>query len=81
MEGNQKEADASFFVLKTKSKVTKRNMKQKRHWQSIGINYFDRAFTFKTCIKSVKSREKIKEKIFKKRLKKVKKGLDEGKTK
>ena len=61
-------------------------MKQKRHWQSIAINYFDRAFTFKTCIKSVKSRKrknkkKIKEKIFKKRLKKVKKGLDEGEMK
>ena len=61
MEENQKEADASFFVLKTKSEVTKRNMK-KRHWQSIAINYFDRAFTFKTCIKSVKSRGKRTEK-------------------
>ena len=58
MEENQKEADASFFVLKTKSEVTKRNMEQKRHWQSIAINYFDRAFTFKTCIKSDKSRKR-----------------------
>ena len=59
MEENQKEADASFFVLKTKSEVTKRNMKQKRHWHSIAINYFHRAFTFKLAL-SLKSDEKEK---------------------
>ena len=85
MEENQKEADASFFVLKTKSEVTKRNIKQKRHWQSrvsqLIILIVHSLLKLALSLSSHEKEKKKKEKIFKKRIKKVKKGLDEGEMK